>query len=75
MKILDRYVLSEYVAYLLMGLLAFIGIFVIVDVFEKIDTFVDARVALPLVLRFYVSYVPVVLIEILPVSVFPITHA
>ena len=69
MKILDRYVLSEYVAYLLMGLLAFIGIFVIVDVFEKIDTFVDAQVALPLVLRFYLSYVPVVLIEILPVAV------
>jgi lipopolysaccharide export system permease protein len=69
LKILDRYVLSEFIAYLAMGLLAFIGIFIIVDVFEKIDTFVDARVGLGLVLRFYLSYVPVVLIEILPVAV------
>jgi lipopolysaccharide export system permease protein len=69
LKILDRYVLSEFIAYLAMGLLAFIGIFVIVDVFEKIDTFVDAQAPLTLVLRFYLSYVPVVLIEILPVAV------
>ncbi len=69
MRILDRYVLSEFVAYLAMGLFAFIGIFVIVDVFEKIDVFVDAQVKPALVLRFYLSYVPVVLIEILPVAV------
>jgi lipopolysaccharide export system permease protein len=68
-RILDRYVLSEFVAYLAMGLFAFIGIFVIVDVFEKIDVFVDAQVKPALVLRFYLSYVPVVLIEILPVAV------
>jgi lipopolysaccharide export system permease protein len=68
-RILDRYVLSEFVAYLAMGLCAFIGIFVIVDVFEKIDVFVDAQVKPALVLRFYLSYVPVVLIEILPVAV------
>lgn len=68
MRILDRYLLREFASYLLMGLLAFVGIFVIVDVFEKIDTFVDAQAEPLLVLRFYASYVPVVVVLILPVA-------
>ncbi len=69
MRILDRYLLWEFLAYLAMGLLAFVGIFVIVDVFEKIDTFVDASASPSLVARFYLSYVPVVVVQILPVAV------
>jgi len=69
LRILDRYLLREFVVYLIMGLLAFVGIFVIVDVFEKIDTFVDAQAAPALVVRFYLTYVPVVLVQILPVAV------
>jgi lipopolysaccharide export system permease protein len=68
-RILDRYILREFISYLLMGLLAFVGIFVIVDVFEKIDTFVDAKAPIALILRFYLSYIPVVMVEILPVAV------
>jgi lipopolysaccharide export system permease protein len=68
-KILDRYILREFISYLLMGLLAFIGMFLIVDVFEKIDTFIDAKAPLALVLRFYASYIPVVAIEVLPVAI------
>jgi lipopolysaccharide export system permease protein len=67
-RILDRYLLREFASYLLVGLLAFVGIFVIVDVFEKIDTFVDAQAEPLLVLRFYASYVPVVVVLILPVA-------
>jgi lipopolysaccharide export system permease protein len=68
-RILDRYLLGEFIAYLAMGLLAFVGIFLIVDVFEKIDTFVDAQAAPMLIIRFYLSYIPVVVVQILPVAV------
>jgi lipopolysaccharide export system permease protein len=67
--ILDRYILREFISYLLIGLLAFVGIFIIVDIFEKIDTFVDAEAPATLVFRFYLSYVPVVMVDILPVAV------
>ncbi len=69
MKILDRYLLSEFIAYLVMGLMAIVGIFVIVDIFEKIDTFVDAKAPLALIVRFYASYIPVVTVQVLPIAV------
>src|SRR2546427_1946516 len=36
-KILDRYLLREFLGYLVMGLTGFIAIFIVVDIFEKID--------------------------------------
>ena len=47
MKILDRYLLREFLGYLALGLVGVIAIFVVVDVFEKIDVFLDHRAAAP----------------------------
>ncbi len=68
MRILDRYLLREFLAYLAMGVVAFLGIFVVVDVFEKIDKFVDNKTPLTTILRFYLYYLPFVLQQILPVA-------
>ncbi len=48
--------------------LLFVGIFVIVDLFEKIDTFVDNKASLPLVVRYYFWNLPVILIQIVPLA-------
>ncbi|HEY2955011.1 MAG TPA: LptF/LptG family permease [Candidatus Eisenbacteria bacterium] len=68
MKILDRYVLREFLGYLLLGLLGFIVIFVVVDLFEKIDVFLDHRAPLGLVARFYLYRAPEVVVLALPVA-------
>jgi lipopolysaccharide export system permease protein len=67
-RILDRYLLREFLSFLGLGLVTFLGIFVIVDVFEKVDTFVDTKAPVKLVVRFYLAYIPFVLVQILPVS-------
>ena len=41
MRILDRYLLREFIGYLVLGLIGFIVIFIVVDVVEKIDVFLD----------------------------------
>ena len=49
--LLDRYLLREFAGYLAMGLAGFIAIFVVVDIFEKIDVFLackDTNCATPL---------------------------
>jgi len=63
-RILDRYVLREFLIYLALGLAGFIAIFVVVDIFEKIDVFLDHRAPLPLVTRFYLYRAPEVVVQV-----------
>src|SRR5262249_10611043 len=53
MRILDRYLLREFMVYLALGLLGFIAIFVVVDIIEKADVFLDHNAPLPTIVRFY----------------------
>ena len=68
MKILDRYLLREFLGYLAFGLLGFIPIFIVVDIFEKIDVFLDHRAPLHLVGRFYLYRAPEVVVQVFPVA-------
>lgn len=68
MKILDRYVLREFLGYLVLGLAGFIVIFIVVDIFEKIDVFLDNHAALGTVARFYLYRAPEVVVQVLPVA-------
>lgn len=68
MKILDRYLLREFTGYLLLGLAGFVTVFVVVDVFEKIDVFLDHRAPIGLVLQFYTYLAPDVIVKVLPVA-------
>jgi lipopolysaccharide export system permease protein len=67
-KILDRYLLREFSTYLALGLAGFITIFVVVDVFEKIDVFLDHRAPAALIARFYLFRAPEVVVQVLPVA-------
>ena len=68
MKLLDRYVLREFLGYLLLGLLGFIVIFVVVDIFEKIDVFLDHKASAGLIARFYLYRAPEVIVQVMPVA-------
>ncbi len=68
MKILDRYLLREFAGYLALGLIGILAIFVVVDVFEKIDVFLDHHAALPLVTRYYLFRLPEWIVQVLPIA-------
>ncbi len=68
MRILDRYVLQEFLAYLALGLTGILAIFTVVDVFEKIDVFLDHHAPLGLVARFYLYRMPEWLVQLLPIA-------
>lgn len=68
MRTLDRYVLREFVLYSFLGLSALVVIWLIVDVFEKLDTFIDHSASLKEVILYYAYGLPMVLILILPTS-------
>ena len=68
MKILDRYLLREFSTYLALGLTGFITIFIVVDLFEKIDVFLDHHAPAHLIARFYLYRAPEVVVQVLPVA-------
>src|SRR5512134_4105595 len=68
MRILDRYLLREFLVYLMLGLLGFIVIFIVVDLIEKMDVFLDHRAPALLVARYFLNLTPDVVVKMLPVS-------
>ncbi len=54
--------------YLGLGLLGFIAIFVVVDIIEKADVFLDHRAPFGLIARFYLYRAPEVVSQVLPVA-------
>ena len=68
MRILDRYLLREFAGYLALGLVGILAIFVVVDVFEKIDVFLDHHTALSLLGRYYLYRLPEWLVQVLPIA-------
>ncbi len=68
LKIVDRYLLREFGLYLLLGLSTFIGIYIVVDLFEKIDVFIDYQAPAALILVYFANKLPLIVIQVLPVA-------
>ncbi len=68
MKILDRYLLREFLLYFVLGLVGVMAIFVVVDVFERLDVFLDHRAPFTLVARYYLYRLPEWVVQVMPIS-------
>jgi len=67
-RLLDRYILREQLLSLLAALVFFVSVFIIVDVFEKLDTYLDNRVPIHLVATYYAVSIPGIIIQVLPMA-------
>src|ERR1700757_3511357 len=68
MRILDRYVIRNFIQVYFYCIAGFISIWLIFDVSDNISTFIDEHVGVLLVIRYYATQLPQVLIILLPVS-------
>jgi lipopolysaccharide export system permease protein len=68
MRLLDQYVIRNFVQVYFYCIAGFISIWLIFDVSDNISTFIDEHVGLLLVARYYATQIPQVLIILLPVS-------
>lgn len=68
MKILDRYIALRYLWAFLFGALAFVSLFILIDLIEHIDDFIDRRVAPLSIVAYYGYFLPEILKLIIPVS-------
>ncbi|MGE5805996.1 MAG: LptF/LptG family permease, partial [Ignavibacteria bacterium] len=68
MKILDRYLIKQFLMTIIFGLIAFTVIFVVIDMMENLDDFIDQNVPLGIVLHYYFVFAPEILKLMTPVG-------
>ncbi len=68
MKILDRYIALRYLSAFLFGTIAFIALFVLIDLIEHIDDFIDRKLTLMPILTYYGYFLPEIFKLIIPIS-------
>lgn len=68
MWLLDRYVLRGFVSTLVFSVLALVVIFVIVDLLESLDDFLDHGAPFMVILRYYLAYIPAILELLMPIG-------
>ncbi|MGE5796456.1 MAG: LptF/LptG family permease [Ignavibacteria bacterium] len=69
MKILDRYLIKQFLMTIIFGLIAFTVIFVVIDMMENLDDFIDQNVPAGIVLHYYFVFAPEILKLMTPVGV------
>ncbi len=68
MKILDRYILKEILIHIGICALIFVTIYLIIDVLQKIDDFLEAGVAKGVMVKYFVYKLPFIISQMTPVS-------
>src|SRR2546423_14101239 len=67
-KLLDRYVVRNFLQAYIYCIVGFISIWLIFDVSDNISTFIDQHIGFTRVARYYFTQVPQILVILLPVS-------
>lgn len=68
MKTLDRYVLRQFIVTSLFVLFAIIVIFIVIDMMENLDDFLDRQAGVEIVARYYLYFTPEIIKLMIPVA-------
>ena len=68
MRRLDRYMLRQFAQALILGLAAFLVVFLVIDFFEKIGDYIDKDISVWTIAQLYLYKIPYILVLILPVA-------
>lgn len=68
MNLLDRSIVRQFLGTFAFALLAIIVIFVVIDAMENLDDFIDRDTAAPVILRYYLFFMPEIIKLVTPVA-------
>lgn len=68
-RILDRYVAGEFLRMWMSALLAFVVIFLVVNLFEKLSKFLEFHVPMGIIIKYYLFMIPYIIKWINPIAV------
>lgn len=67
-KQIDRYIIVQFVKNFLFAVVCFILIFILVDLFENLDKFIDNKLSFPFVINYYLYFIPEIIRLITPIA-------
>ncbi|MDO8602235.1 MAG: LptF/LptG family permease [Candidatus Omnitrophota bacterium] len=68
MKILDKYITKYFILPFLYCLLVFIVLYVIIDLFGRLDEILKQNIHIPVLLEYYASMIPLIILQTAPVA-------
>jgi lipopolysaccharide export system permease protein len=69
LKILDKYLIKQFLQTIFFGIMALILIFVVIDMMENLDDFIDQNVPFDVILHYYFVFTPEIIRLITPIAV------
>ncbi len=69
MKIIDRYLVKQFLQSIFFGLIAFTLLFVVIDMMEKLGDFIDQNVHSNMIIQYYIVFIPEIIRLMIPVAV------
>ncbi len=69
MKILNKYIIKQYLLHLALTIGAFVMLFLVVDIFENIGTLIENPVSFDIIIVYFVTRIPYMLFLTLPMAV------
>ena len=69
MKLLDRYIIKQFLLTALFGIVAFTVIFVVIDLMEKLDDFLDRKAEAMVIVQYYLAFTPEMIKLMTPVAI------
>ncbi len=67
-KLIDRYIVRQFILATCVSLAAFIILFIAIDLMEKLDKFLDRRVPFMTIIDYYVNFTPQMISLVMPIS-------
>ncbi len=67
--LIDKYLVKQFLLTTVFALLTFLSIFIIVDIMEHIDEFIDYDVPFQIIIKYYVVFLPQMIRYMTPISV------
>ncbi|MGA9408574.1 MAG: LptF/LptG family permease, partial [Bacteroidota bacterium] len=69
MKLLDRYIVKQFLLTALFGIVAFTIIFIVIDLMEKLDDFLDRKADAMVIIQYYIAFTPEMIKLMTPVAI------
>jgi lipopolysaccharide export system permease protein len=67
-KLFDRYIIRQFLVTALFSLFAVLLVFIVIDVMEKLDDFIDRQATWDVILLYYLYFVPEIIKLVIPVA-------
>jgi len=67
-KLIDRYIIRQFLVTALFSLAAVLLVFIVIDAMEKLDDFIDRQAGWGVILAYYVYFIPEIIKLIVPVA-------